>query len=317
MSKDTEDDIIVAIDDEDDLDATSDGDKEDTLEGASYEESSSEEDSEPKKGKRDRGAERRIAQLTAKQRAAEERAEMAEARLRESEANLARLVEDAGMYIDHATGAEEAALTSAIAGAKSKYRKAAEDGDFDAQTEATDELTRLHGALSDVTRRKDAKKRYLAEQEKRKKATGDAQGWTPQENGATHIPEPSEKALAWRDKNTEWFGKDAVMTNAALTIHSVLVGNEGYDPESDEYYEELDARLREHFPEKMRGAGKAPKRGRGDQLVAGASRGSPQKKSVTVKLSASELAMADDLGMTPEQYAREKAKLEKQRGMEA
>lgn len=306
------DDILVELEEEEDQEG------EDTIAasgGDEDEQGSSKDEADEKRKSRDRGAERRIAQLVAERNAAEDRVRAAEARLREAEEGTTRLTEEASYYLDRATASEEEALDSALDGVKSKLRKAHEEGDADMVAEATLQLTKLEASKREVARQKDAKTRYLADREKREKQA-------PQQNGATQQRQriqPSEKATAWKEQNESWFGQDPVMTNTAFTIHNVMVNSEGYDPESDEYYEELDARLREYFPQKFKGNG-AGKRtaqgGQAEQLVAGAARAPARGKSKSVKLTQSQLQVAKDLGLTPQQYARELLKMQ-QREQEA
>ena len=110
----------------------------------------------------------------------------------------------------------------------------------------------------------------------------------------TEVTKPSEKAKAWADENT-WFGQDKVMTNAAFSIHEDLV-TQGFDPESDEYYTEIDKRILKSFPQQGNQA-------RPTQKVASAVRTSPSGRR-TVKLTPSQVAIAKKLGVPLEEYAK-------------
>jgi hypothetical protein len=108
-----------------------------------------------------------------------------------------------------------------------------------------------------------------------------------------NIPPPSAKAEAWGQKNP-WFGVDDVMTDASFKIHKKLVG-EGFDPESDEYYNEIDKQMSTYFPSKMKGEQPV-------QQVASAGR--KQQGRRTVKLTRTQVAIAKRLGVPLEEYAK-------------
>ena len=105
-----------------------------------------------------------------------------------------------------------------------------------------------------------------------------------------------KKAQAWADKNT-WFGEDEEMTQLAYGLHNKLVA-EGIDPTSDEYYERIDSRVQQLFPEKFEDA---PKKKRAN-VVAPATRSTAPKK---VTLTQTQVRLARRLGLTNEQYARQ------------
>jgi len=110
---------------------------------------------------------------------------------------------------------------------------------------------------------------------------------------------PDPKAASWADRN-EWFGSDEAMTYAAFGVHKKLVENEGFDPQSDEYYTELDQRMKEEFPHKLNGGSKRPA-----QTVASVSRSSSGRSSgKKVRLTPSQVAIAKKLGVPLEEYAK-------------
>ena len=127
------------------------------------------------------------------------------------------------------------------------------------------------------------------------------------------VPRPDSKALSWQDKNS-WFGQDEEMTSLALGLHEKLVRS-GVNPTSDEYYTTIDKTMRKRFPENFEDDSLdddvPAQRNRPSNVVASASRSTAPKK---VHLSKTQLALAKKLGLTPEQYARETIKLEKQNG---
>jgi len=122
---------------------------------------------------------------------------------------------------------------------------------------------------------------------------------TQQQSGATYDP----KASKWQARN-QWFGQDDEMTSLALAVHKKLVEN-GVDPRTDTYYERIDARMREVFPDYFGEARKEPKRPA--TVVAAPTR--TASKKVAVKLTKTQEALAKRLGLTNEQYAREVLKL--------
>lgn len=118
---------------------------------------------------------------------------------------------------------------------------------------------------------------------------------TPQPQQAPPA-EPDPKAQAWTERNT-WFGENEAMTLTAFSIHKKLIEEEGYDPSSDEYYDQIDNRIRQEFPNKFE------KKQSSSPKVAGASRGSGSKGRKSVKLNPSQVAIANKLGVPLEKYA--------------
>ena len=110
---------------------------------------------------------------------------------------------------------------------------------------------------------------------------------------------PDRKAEDWAAKN-DWFGNDEAMTYAAFGVHKKLVEQEGFDPQADEYYNELDRRMREEFPHKLNGGSKRPA-----QTVASVSRNTSGRSSgKKVSLTPSQVAIAKKLGVPLEEYAK-------------
>lgn len=179
--------------------------------------------------------------------------------------------------------------------AKNKLKNAIAQRDVEAQIEANQEIARL---TIDAERIKYSKQ--IQEQQKSKE-TVDNQAQTTQQ---TYQPKPKAdpKAVEWAEKN-DWFGEDEVMTEAAKAIHKNLVLQEKIDPTTDLYYDELDKRIREYFPQKFNNGG-SPEATRFAQPVASATRSTKTSGRRTVKLSPSQAAMAKRLGVTLEQYAK-------------
>ena len=126
-------------------------------------------------------------------------------------------------------------------------------------------------------------------------------------------PQPQQerdpKLDSWLSKN-EWFGKDNVMTGAARALHETLVAEEGFDPRTDEYYAEIDKRMRREMPQKFQGDKKNV------QSVTPAGSGTRSLKSgrkKSVELNPGQVALAQKLKIPLEKYAAEVAKLENRR----
>lgn len=117
-------------------------------------------------------------------------------------------------------------------------------------------------------------------------------------------PQVDQKTIDWQDRN-QWFGRDDAMTGFALGVHRHLVNVEGIDPRGDEYFRRIDSEMKLRFPEKFGGPTSQP---RVSSPVAPASRATAPKPN-KVSLSASQVALAKKLGITPQQMAEEVLKL--------
>ena len=177
--------------------------------------------------------------------------------------------------------------------AKEAYKKAYDEGDADGMFEAQQRISRI--ALEQA-RYEEAKRRN--EQRQEQPAPSPEPAAPPQEQPQ----QPDPKAEAWAQKN-EWFGNDQTMTYAAFGIHRQLIEDEGFDPSSDEYYSELDKRVRTEFPHKFAEA----KRDTGPRVASAgstASKSSSPKGRRTVKLTPSQIAIAKRLNVPLEEYAK-------------
>ena len=145
--------------------------------------------------------------------------------------------------------------------------------------------------------RKKADERVAVQQQPQQQQVEPQQQAAPQQQA-----KPDPKAKDWAEKN-EWFGQDEVMTYATFGIHRKLIEEEGFDPNSDEYYSEIDRRLRSEFPNKFQAAKKS-----GSNQVASAgssaSRNPKQGRKNSVKLSPSQIAIAKKLNVPLEEYAK-------------
>jgi hypothetical protein len=177
---------------------------------------------------------------------------------------------------------------------KRKYKAAWEANDVDAMADIQKQMSRL--AVDE--------QRFTAA-----KAQAERQRAAPQEQPVQRAaPQPAQqvqadpKAQNWAKKHS-WFGNDRLLTAAAFAIHHTLVEDEGFDPQSDEYYTELDRRLQNEFPSKFptaKSGGSAPVASAG----ASASRSTAKPGRRTVKLTPSQVAIAKKLGVPLEEYAK-------------
>jgi hypothetical protein len=187
-------------------------------------------------------------------------------------------------------------IESQIDAAKRAYQAAYDEGDAEQMFEAQKNLSRL--AL-DQAQLEQARRRRETERESREQAV---EAPAPQQQAAQPAP-PDPKAEAWASKN-EWFGSDQTMTYAAFGIHRQLIEDEGFDPASDEYYTELDSRVRKEFPHKFKGATRGDAGPRVASAESSASKAPSQKGRRTVKLTPSQIAIAKRLNVPLEEYAK-------------
>ena len=183
---------------------------------------------------------------------------------------------------------------------KNVIKRAKEEGDIDTETEAH---ARLTAALWE--------QRQLSEDTVTPQAPPQAQLAPAPQPPQNTAPRPDPKAEEWAERN-EWFGRDVIMTNTVRGIHVELVKNEGFDPSSDEYYDEIDRRIRTLFPKQFQEevpaetAPQADRTNRPVQTVAPATRPSGVNSSARrkIKLKPSEVAIAKTLGVPLEEYAK-------------
>ena len=187
-------------------------------------------------------------------------------------------------------------VKSELEAAKVQLREAVAKGDVDAQVNANQNLARLAIEQERINATEQQRKQY----EETLKNTGQI-GDQPVQNNV-QPPKPDPKAEAWAERN-EWFGKDEAMTYASFGIHKKLVEEEGYNPSSDEYYEEIDKRLRDEFPQKFNDGGEVRESKQPAQTVASANRTTNAGRK-TVRLTPSQVAIAKKLGVPLEEYAK-------------
>lgn len=182
--------------------------------------------------------------------------------------------------------------------AEKELARAIEMGDSAAVIEAQRKITSL-AIEADRARQAQMQQERYRQQLQAQQA---AQVQQPMPQQQPRRPDP--KAETWAARNT-WFGQDEAMTYAAFGIHKKLVEDEGFDPQSDDYYTELDRRIAAEFPHKLGAATKTEGNRRPAQTVAPASRGNSGRRSgKSVRLSPSQVAIAKKLGVPLEEYAK-------------
>ena len=241
---------------------------------------------------------RRIAKLTHKWREAQRQADeatdyaKAQIKLREEAENKISKLEPGFMK------STEDSITSGLIAAKAELAKAREAGDLNAEVEAQAKISELGYKQARFLETKAQQEEYAKQKPVK----------TPEINldrkeAAKGTPDP--KAEAWAEKNP-WFGQDSAMTYTAFDLHKKLTESEGFDPTSDEYYSEIDKRIRLEFPHKFANNDSSGenKRPTPVQTVASAKRSTKSGRK-TVRLTPSQVAIAKKLGVPLEEYAKQ------------
>jgi hypothetical protein len=180
-----------------------------------------------------------------------------------------------------------------MATAEQELARSIEMGDTNGVIEAQRKITKLAIENDRAQQAKVQQERYAAQA----KAQQEARVNQPMPQQQPRRPDP--KAEKWAQRNS-WFGDDEAMTYAAFGIHKKLVEDEGFDPQSDDYYTELDRRMAGEFPHKLNGGSKRPA-----QTVASVSRSTTGRSSgKKVRLTPSQVAIAKKLGVPLEEYAK-------------
>ena len=255
--------------------------------------------SEDELGEYSKNVQSRIKRLTEKyrkeERDREEAVRLSQQLLEENKKLKGRMQQlDTGYLSEYGTR-----LQTQTEAAKRAYKEAYEAGDPDRMSDAQMAMSNL---AIEQQRYNSAKAR--TEQDQRLQ-TERARAPQQQVPVAAAPPaqqvKPDPKAQGWAQKNA-WFGEDRIMTTAAFAVHQGLIEEEGFDPNSDEYYTELDRRMRREFPHKFQGQ----KSGGGTQVASAGSSASRNTKQGrrTVKLTPSQVAIAKKLNVPLEEYAK-------------
>ena len=240
------------------------------------------------------GVKKRIAKLTKKMREAERQKEAALEYAQGVKAEADRTKSKLSTMEPSYMTAMEGRVKSGLQASAAKLAAAREAGDIAAEVEAQKEIARLglEEARVEMMRKK-------ADAESKQKPVKQ-----PSLNEAVQPKaiSPDPRAEAWAEKN-EWFGKDNAMTYTAFDLHKTLTEEEGMDPSSDEYYTEIDKRMRIDFPHKFATTDNKVTT-KPTQTVASAKRSvNPGRK--TVRLTPSQVTIAKKLGVPLEEYAKQ------------
>jgi hypothetical protein len=243
------------------------------------------------------GVKKRIAKLTKKMREAERQKEEA---LRYAH-NVKRerdQYESAATNLDKNYAVEmEGRISSSIAAAQAKLAAARQNEDSKAEVEALTQISQLgyeQGKLAELKTQHQMQETAAKEQPVQQQ---------PVQRQVQQAPARDPKAEAWADQN-EWFGKDNAMTYTAFDLHRKLTEEEGMDPQSDDYYREVDRRIRLEFPHKFDRPVGEKQTTKPTQNVASATRSTKSGRK-QVRLTSSQVAIAKKLGVPLEEYAKQ------------
>jgi len=244
---------------------------------------------------------KRIRKLTAARRQAEEEAAAAVQYIQQVQAQNEEYKKRLSTVNTGYMSEYEGRISSQEAQAKRALAEAYEAGDYD----------RVADAQSAIAQIAIEKERLRVQKTRSQTQAAQAQAQPQQQQ---YQPQPRQqqrdpKLESWLGKN-QWFGQDKVMTGVARTIHETLVAEEGYDPTSDEYYAEIDKRMRREMPQRFQGDKKNV------QSVTPAGSGNRSLKSgrkKQVELNPGQVRLAERLGVPLDKYAAQVAKLENRR----
>ena len=238
------------------------------------------------------GVKKRIAKLTKKMREAERQKEEA-LRFAENVKRERDQFKTAATSLDKNYATEmEGRITSSLSAAQAKLAAARTNEDSKAEVEALTAISQLgyeQGKLAEIK----------SQQAMEETAANEKPTLQPRQQQA---PARDPKAEAWAEEN-EWFGKDNAMTYTAFDLHRKLTEEEGMDPQSDEYYSEVDKRIRLEFPHKF-GKVEEKQTSKPTQNVASATRSSKTGRK-TVRLTPTQVTIAKKLGVPLEEYAKQ------------
>jgi len=238
------------------------------------------------------GVQKRINELTRARREAERQREAAYSFAKGLQRELEDVKKNYVKYDEQYLKEFEARVEAESTSARSQLKAAIEAQDSEAIMKAQDKLTQL-AVQKERARQTQAERAVQAAKPENQETNQQAaiQGNLP--------PEPSKKAKKWAENN-EWFGTDKVLTSAAYAIHDDLV-QQGFDTESDEYYNEVDKQMKDNFPHRFNQNQEQPSK-KIVQTVAPAGKTNTGRR--TVRLTKSQVAMAKRLNVPLEEYAK-------------
>ena len=240
------------------------------------------------------GVKKRIAKLTKKMREAERQRDEAISFAERTKKERDQLTSKVSQLDTGYASEMENRIKSSLAAAQSKLKVARENNDIKSEVEASTQISQLgyeQAKLAELKTRQEMESKAREEQEKEPKKP--------------ELPEPTgqtdPRATEWASKNA-WFGTDSAMTYTAFDLHRKLTEEEGFDPQSDDYYDEIDRRIKLEFPHKFGNVKETTSKP--TQTVASATR-SPKTGRKSVKLTSSQVAIAKKLGVPLEEYAKQ------------
>ena len=240
------------------------------------------------------GVQRRIAKLTRKMREAERQKEEAIAFAESAKKSQSELQSRLSKLDKSYVSEFESRVSTNLVAAKQALKTAIEAQDVEGQVKAQEQIATL---TMDAARLSSLKTQAEAPKEEKEVNIN------PQRSTQSPVTDP--RAEEWASNNA-WFGNDSAMTYTAFDIHKKLVEEEGYDPKSDEYYAEVDKRIRVEFPHKFdKVDNTSTERAKPAQTVASAKRSASTGRKKTVKLTPSQVAIAKRLGVPLEDYAKQ------------
>ena len=249
------------------------------------------------------GAEKRIKHLVKQRKEREEALIKAQARIEALEKNQQEITKGSLNLRENANTSNEKLLQQNLEMAKQGYLDAYDSGNKEKMLASQEAISKAQVDLNDISKDKSHLERVKQEVEAQPSQGMQAQA-QPQ---TTQQQEFDPVAVEWSKKpDNNWFGQDQIMTASALAI-DLQLKQEGYDPSSSEFYEEVDNRMKVNFPHKF-GEGQPKKAPR--QVVAGGSRTPPTSKSKKVTLTQEDVSLARKWNIPLEKYAAEKRKAE-------
>ena len=249
------------------------------------------------------GAEKRIKHLVKQRKEREEALIKAQARIEALEKNQQEITKGSLNLRENANTSNEKLLQQNLEMAKQGYLDAYDSGNKEKMLASQEAISKAQVDLNDISKDKSHLERVKKEVEAQPSQGMQAQA-QPQ---TTQQQEFDPVAVEWSKKpDNNWFGQDQIMTASALAI-DLQLKQEGYDPSSSEFYEEVDNRMKVNFPHKF-GEGQPKKAPR--QVVAGGSRTPPTSKSKKVTLTQEDVSLARKWNIPLEKYAAEKRKAE-------
>jgi hypothetical protein len=246
---------------------------------------------------------KRINKLTAARRQAEEEAAAAVEYIQQVQAENNRIKKQMNNLNKGYTNEYEGRINAQEIQAKRALSEAYEAGDYDKVAEA-------QGAIAQIAIEKERLRTQRARVARDQAQTQARAQQVSQQQVQQQAPRRDEKLESWMEKNP-WFGRDGdrAMTSVARSIHETLVAEEGFDPTTDDYYREIDRRMRKEMPHKFQDS----KRVQSVTPASSTARNSKSGRKKQVELTRGQVALAKRLGVPLEKYAEQVAKLENRR----